>query len=536
MLKLNFAIASDRGLVRGNNEDSAYAGPYLLALADGMGGHAAGEIASQLMITHLMRLDSDPGENDMLALLGTVADEANQSIAATIEKQPETDGMGTTLTTFLFNGREFGLCHAGDSRGYRLRGSRLTQLTVDDTYVQSLVAKGELNPEDVSTHPNRSLIFKAYTGMPVEPTLSIVDARSGDRILLCSDGLSDPVTATTIEQTLCTGTPQEAAEKLIELALRSGGPDNVTVVVADVVDEKTTIDLPTEGVVAGALDAETAPQLRPDTAAGRAAIALSQPQADSSASPAHEEHHPPTPATNQSTADATPSVSTPRDTTPAQPMVIPPTQPTEQAHQAAEATGKSDKPAKAKKKSAKAWWITLIAFTLVLIIAGAAAWFYRSLNNTYYITTRGDSQEIVIERGSDITLFGRNLHSTYQKTCLDENDNLTLTEADSNKNCRSFRLDDLRETARTQVASLPAGNYDDVQQQLQRLVEQLLPICVVRAHQPAQTSTPGAVPPSASTAPTSATTAIPDVDKHKTTTPTPVGSLSSPGKNCREAK
>ena len=128
----------------------------------------------------------------------------------------------------MFNGDEFGVCHVGDSRGYRLRNGELERITVDDTYVQSLVDRGELDPEDVSTHPQRSMILKAYTGRPVTPTLSILDAQIGDRIMLCSDGLSDPVTSATIESTLAEGTPQDAVDRLIELALRSGGPDNVS--------------------------------------------------------------------------------------------------------------------------------------------------------------------------------------------------------------------------------------------------------------------------------------------------------------------
>lgn len=237
MLKLNFTAASDRGLVRGNNEDSAYAGPYLLAMADGMGGHAAGEVASQLMITHLMGLDKNPSDNDMLALLGTVSTEANWSISEHISNHPETDGMGTTLTSMMFNGSQFAVCHAGDSRGYLLRDNKLQQVTKDDTYVQSLVDEGKLDPEDVTSHPQKSLILKAYNGRGVEPTLFLFDAQPGDRILLCSDGLSDPVTASTIESTLAQETSLEvAASRLVELALRSGGPDNVTVVLADVVE------------------------------------------------------------------------------------------------------------------------------------------------------------------------------------------------------------------------------------------------------------------------------------------------------------
>ncbi|WP_460490694.1 PP2C family protein-serine/threonine phosphatase, partial [Corynebacterium nasicanis] len=255
-LRLNYSVLSDRGLVRGNNEDSAYAGPQLLIIADGMGGHAAGEVASQLMVNHLERLDADPGDNDMLALLGGVADDANRQIAQAIREHPETDGMGTTLTALMFNGRSFGLIHVGDSRGYRLRDGHLEQITTDDTFVQSLVNEGKLDPADVSSHPQKSLILKAYTGRPVEPTLRDLDARPGDRFLLCSDGLSDPVTATTIEQTLSEGSPSDAARRLIELALRSGGPDNITVVVADVVetdglDDVARAALPATPVTAG---------------------------------------------------------------------------------------------------------------------------------------------------------------------------------------------------------------------------------------------------------------------------------------------
>ncbi|MCS4535514.1 PP2C family serine/threonine-protein phosphatase [Corynebacterium sp. HS2168-gen11] len=271
-MKLDFAIGSDQGLVRGNNEDSAYAGPHLLVLADGMGGHAAGEVASELMVQHLAAIDADPGENDMVAILASVADEANHAIARTIHEDPQTQGMGTTLTALMFNGHELALCHVGDSRGYRLRDGKLERLTVDDTYVQSLIDRGELSVEDASTHPQRSMILKAYTGRPVEPTLRVLDVAVGDRILLCSDGLSDPVSTETIEAELGTGTPNDAVQRMIELALRSGGPDNVTIVVADVVAESTTI--PAKPMLAGAITGEKVEPLHPDTAAGRAAVAL----------------------------------------------------------------------------------------------------------------------------------------------------------------------------------------------------------------------------------------------------------------------
>ena len=171
-LALDFVAASDRGLVRGNNEDSAYAGPRLLALADGMGGHAAGEVASAFMIDALKPLDSplieDPEHSERLeTLLATAMDEGNQNIAMHVQENPTLAGMGCTLTSLLFRGNEIGLCHVGDSRGYRLRDGELEQITTDDTFVQSLVEQGKLDPADVSSHPQRSLILKALTGRPV---------------------------------------------------------------------------------------------------------------------------------------------------------------------------------------------------------------------------------------------------------------------------------------------------------------------------------------------------------------------------------
>ncbi|MBB1036679.1 serine/threonine-protein phosphatase, partial [Dietzia natronolimnaea] len=233
---LSYAARSHTGMVRDNNEDSAYAAPRVLVLADGMGGHAAGELASQIMVATLAKLDEDQPGSDLAGALSRAMHEGNQAIAAHVEAHPEAEGMGCTLTALLFDGRRMGLLHVGDSRAYLLRDDVLTQITKDDTFVQSLVDRGELTAEEAHVHPRRSLILKALTGDPVEPTTAVREARVGDRYLLCSDGLSDPVSAETIAETLGTGSADAAAERLVQLALRSGGPDNVTVVVADVVD------------------------------------------------------------------------------------------------------------------------------------------------------------------------------------------------------------------------------------------------------------------------------------------------------------
>ncbi|MBN9619523.1 MAG: protein phosphatase 2C domain-containing protein [Actinobacteria bacterium] len=271
-LYLDYAVRSDLGLVRNNNEDSVYAGPRLLAIADGMGGHAAGEVASKIVIGTLEPLDEDRRVDDLMKALRDTVGEANQRIADAVRQRPELEGMGTTLTALRFVGSQVGLVHVGDSRAYLLRAGLLVQITHDDTYVQSLVDAGRLTPEEAKDHPRRSVILRALLGAEVEPDVSIREARAGDRYLLCSDGLSDVVSTETIADTMHIADPQECADRLVELALRGGGPDNVTVVVADVVNAKpgdTISDVP---LIGGALvepDADDIPGA--DSAAERAA-------------------------------------------------------------------------------------------------------------------------------------------------------------------------------------------------------------------------------------------------------------------------
>ena len=194
--------------MRGNNEDAVYAGPRLLAIADGMGGHAAGEVASKLVIGSLERLDEDRPLGDMLYPLRNAVEEANHDLAGAIAVDKKIEGMGTTLTALRFTGRQVGLVHVGDSRAYLLRNGHLSQITHDDTYVQSLVDSGRLTPEEASHHPRKSVILRALMGSDVEPDVSIREARARDRYLLCTDGLSDVVTAATIQEALSEGNPR----------------------------------------------------------------------------------------------------------------------------------------------------------------------------------------------------------------------------------------------------------------------------------------------------------------------------------------
>jgi protein phosphatase len=249
-LSWRYAAASDVGLLRDGNEDSAFAGQRLLAVADGMGGHAAGEVASAAVIAALEQLD-EQGVNagDPQEALREAVQEANANLRDMVAADSELQGMGTTVTAVLTDGDYTWLAHVGDSRAYLLRDGELHQLTRDHTFVQQLVDEGRLAPEDVSTHPQRSLITRALDGRDVvELDLDRLDLRPGDRLLLCSDGLSGVVSDASIAEVLRDSTPDEAVRRLVDLALRGGGPDNITCIVADA----TAATPAGDAVVAGA--------------------------------------------------------------------------------------------------------------------------------------------------------------------------------------------------------------------------------------------------------------------------------------------
>jgi serine/threonine protein phosphatase PrpC len=218
---LRYAARTDRGLLRANNQDSVFAGNRLLVVADGMGGHVAGDTASRLAVAAFAPLDHyDPAGRDLLTPLEHATEDGNEAIADMVTENPELDGMGTTVTALLFDGARLGIAHVGDSRAYLWRAGVLAQITHDDTFVQS----------------QRSLLLRALNRSDIEPTLSLREARVGDRYLVCSDGLSGVISAEAIADTLASYETSEAADRLIELALRGGGPDNVTVIVADVIE------------------------------------------------------------------------------------------------------------------------------------------------------------------------------------------------------------------------------------------------------------------------------------------------------------
>lgn len=508
-----------------------YAGARLLALADGMGGHAAGEVASQLMIAALSHLDDDEPGDDLLGKLARATKDGNATIAETVEDEPELDGMGTTLTAILFGGKKIGLAHIGDSRAYLFRDDELTQITRDDTFVQSLVDEGRITAEQAHSHPQRSLIMRALTGNEIEPTLTVREARAGDRYLLCSDGLSDVVSSETIADTLREGENDQCADRLIELALRSGGPDNVTVVVADVIDLDYGQSHPILAGAASMEDEEDAPP--PDTAAGRAAA-----------------------------------------------MRPPRTAPKRVVKAAPEP----------EKKSHKLRW-TLVGLGLVALLVGAGVFGVSLLQRNYFVGT--DDERVVVMRGVPGSVFGYALQEVDLVGCLEDvadtqptdttetpsvptpvlppavvptpgvlppetspvdvppgspapgtatpsddapaEDDTTpgttavevdlVAPADAASDCRMLGVDDLQPSAREQVrAGLPSGTLDEAREQVSRLITgDLLPLCEPEPTTTAPTPEPAPVE-GAPEAPVSGETAEP--------TATPAPPLVA-GQSCR---
>ncbi|EHR49708.1 serine/threonine protein phosphatase [Saccharomonospora marina XMU15] len=240
-LTLRYAAGSDVGQRRSENEDSAYATAHLLAVADGMGGHAAGEVASALAIAAMEALDNRLAETgragvDLVEELAAGVADAAERLDRRAAEDPALTGMGTTLTAMLWAYPSFALAHVGDSRGYLFRDGELSQLTRDHTMVQTLVDQGRMPAELAARHPSRSVLVRALmAGSPGEPDLSLHTARPGDKYLLCSDGLTDVATAEDLSEVLGRAAdPEEAVHQLIDLANEGGGPDNITCVVAEV--------------------------------------------------------------------------------------------------------------------------------------------------------------------------------------------------------------------------------------------------------------------------------------------------------------
>jgi serine/threonine protein phosphatase PrpC len=389
-LVLRYAARSDRGLIRGNNQDSVYAGPRLLAVADGMGGHAAGDVASKVVIAALEHLDDDTPSGDLLQALREAVFEGSEHLREVIRESPQLEGMGTTLTAILFAGGRLALCHVGDSRAYLVRDGQLSQITHDDTFVQTLIDDGRITPEEANSHPQRSLLLRALNGQDVEPDLSMREARAGDRYMLCSDGLSGVVSEETLAEALKDPDPEATADRLIELALRSGGPDNVTVIVADVIEDtggRGRLDPVVDGAAGGYVGQR---QVDASSAAGRAALADPGP--------------PPPP---------------------------PPTPPT--------GGGPS-----ARRRPLR---LLLVAVAvLVVLVAGAVGTYIWALGHWFVgVDGSGDNEQVALFRGLDVSIVGFDFYELDQDTGLAVTD---LTPAARSRVRAGITADDTRDADR----------------------------------------------------------------------------------------
>ncbi len=246
-LVLHYSAISDVGRVRKDNQDSGYAGPWLLTVCDGVGGAARGDIASSTAVKALRELDDPPpAEDTLLDRVAAALDRAHVAIGRLVDEDPALDGTSTTATVALFDGSRLGLGHVGDSRAYLYRDGELSQLTTDHTFVQTLVDEGTISEAEARVHPHRNLILKALDGVhDLEPDLFVLEVVAGDRVFLCSDGACGVLPAAKLTDILSSGSPDYAAVELVRASLEAGSSDNVTCLVADVVTLAQTADDPT---------------------------------------------------------------------------------------------------------------------------------------------------------------------------------------------------------------------------------------------------------------------------------------------------
>jgi protein phosphatase len=237
MFKFTYGAQSHVGLVRDNNEDSGFAGPYLQLVADGVGGAAAGEIASATTAYVVSAMTAAGTNVDLLELLRSAVRESARQLRQGVTEDQGRAGMATTLTAVAIQGTRFALAHVGDSRAYLWRDGQLTQLTTDHSFVQALIDEGRLTREEAAVHPYRSAVLRSIDGEhEPEPDVAWLELQLHDRLLICSDGLSDLVPASRIGELLSVEDPDLASGALVEAALERGGKDNVTCLVADVDD------------------------------------------------------------------------------------------------------------------------------------------------------------------------------------------------------------------------------------------------------------------------------------------------------------
>jgi protein phosphatase len=245
------------GKIRANNQDSGYAGSNLFVVADGMGGHAGGDVASAIALKRVMDADRQyASAEDAEFALQSALMAANSLLAETVFEHPELTGMGTTVSAILRSGRQIAVAHIGDSRIYLLRGGKLKQITADHTFVQRLVDSGRITQEEAAVHPRRSVLMRVLGDVDAAPEIdtTVLDVQPGDRWLLCSDGLSSYVSDEKIEHALkAIPDVNAAADRLLKDSLDQGAPDNVTVVIVDIDDSAESASAPAIVVGSAAL-------------------------------------------------------------------------------------------------------------------------------------------------------------------------------------------------------------------------------------------------------------------------------------------
>lgn len=477
-LTLQFGAVSDIGRIRKKNDDSGYAGPYLIVVADGMGGAPAGDIASTVAIQTVKRLDVPPPPDLLQALAGTVL-LANERLAEIIDEDPTVEGMGTTLTAALFDGAQIGVAHLGDSRGFLWRNGDLLRITRDHSWVQTLIDEGRITEEQAKTHSHRSLLLKVLDGRhDNEPDLSTFDVQAGDRILICSDGLTGFVDEARISQALAHGTAQSVAAELTLLALESGSTDNVTVLVGDVVETP-------EGASPAPVQSAPAVELDPDDTAVTLRATMLGPRAMIVGAAADRHRGPLTRLRTWAQRD---------EPEPSEILLDPSADPEELRY--------------APRAPRRFLWVRRIALILVAlaVVAGGLTIAYQWTQTQYYVAADGD--RVAIYRGVNADLPGVALSHVYQ--------------------VQGLKLEDLPSFRRSQVM---AGLAADSLAKAQRIVAQLRGFARICEHQsgtPTTTPTTMPPPPPAKTTPTG-TTHGGKIPTNQPTTPTSTGTASPPG-------
>jgi len=379
-----------------------------------MGGHAAGEVASSLTIASMAKLDSEPPGGDMLAELSSAVAAANTRLQEMIIANPAVEGMGTTLTALFWSDGHAAVCHIGDSRGYLLREGELYQITHDHTLVQSLVDEGRISADDVSTHPQRSLLLRALDGRSVaEPDLSVHDSQVGDRYLLCSDGLSGVVSDETLRETLATiGDPEAVTRQLIELALHGGGPDNITCIVADVVDTATS-RLPATGtpVMAGAAANVSDPMLSTDGTAQVSPFDGSENHLDNQFGGSYG-------GGRSSTTAPQPMVAVDELDPAAMPLAVATENGTDPRMTGARRSHRAQ-PKRSRRSGRRRWPIvTTSLVVLVAVIVGGIYVFWQWSQDQYYVGADSHGQ-VIIYRGVNQRIAGISLSKPYEQTGIE---------------------------------------------------------------------------------------------------------------------